>query len=694
LTHIGVLEWLEANRVPVDYVAGTSMGGLIGGLYATGKSPAELRELIREMDWDLLLGGSIPYRNLAFRRREDRRAYPNSIVIGLRGGARLPPGLNTGHHIALLLDRETLAYSDLGSFDDLPTPFRSVATDLVTGEARVFANGRLADALHATMSSPGIFAPVRSSGQIYADGGLVNNLPTDVVRAMGADVVIAVHLREEPAGAERIRSLLDVLGRSVDLVVSASEARGLAAADLVVSVDVADLVSAGYAEGLKLIARGTEAAAFMAPRLQAFALGEAAWMEHMKARAGRRRRAAAVPQYVRVEGTDPRTARYLERSLARFAGMDVDSDRLDRELTRLSGMGRFSRVGYRIVREGGRAGLVVVVEESDFGPPVMQTGVEVDGTDAGNVGFTLGARLTAMDVAGYRSEWRTDVVFGSAYGIRSELYVPWTGSSDGFLAAEAGARRSSFEIYQQDDPLAEYRVDRAWAAVDLGSGFTQFAEVRLGYEIGYLDTALRLGNPELSQVAGGVRAVRFRFAYDRTDDPVIPRRGAAVETAVRWYDRSPGTARGFPAATMRLSGYQPITPASSVFLLAEGGTTFGERDTGTDQFALGGPQGLSAYGSNELRGNQYLLLRGGYLRDLWRLPPFLGKKVYAVGQVEVGRMYAGVRSATASPVGGSRWPRDVAVGLVARTVFGPLLIGGSVGNDGHARWFFKIGSVF
>src|SRR5580692_5596378 len=236
LAHIGVLEWFEAHHIPVDYVAGTSMGGLVGGFYATGMSPAELKKFIAEVDWNAVLRDATPYEDLSFRRKEDQRANPNAFVLGLRNGLSLPAGLSSGHQIGLLIDRVTIPYYKLGSFETLPTPFRCVATDLVSGKQVVFEQGSLALALRSTMSIPGAFAPVVDKDRVLVDGGLVNNLPTDVVREMGADIVIAVHLDTKPVEAADIKSLFTVLQQSVRVVVAESELRGLARADAVVSV--------------------------------------------------------------------------------------------------------------------------------------------------------------------------------------------------------------------------------------------------------------------------------------------------------------------------------------------------------------------------------------------------------------------------------------------------------------------------
>src|SRR5947209_6095497 len=259
LAHIGVLKWFEEHHIPVDYVAGTSMGGLVGGFYATGMSPDELKTLIDGMDWRKILSDRTPYEDLAFRRKEDQRAYPNSLIFGLRGGLTLPAGLNAGHQIGLLIDRVTLPYDEVTSFDALPVPFRCVATDLVSRKAYVFKDGSLAVALRATMSIPGAFSPVHDGKAVFVDGGLLNNLPTDVVRQMGAEIVIAVHLEKAPVKAENIRSLFNVLEHSVRVVLEENELRSMAQADAVVSLHLAEYNARDYGKSEAILQKGTEA---------------------------------------------------------------------------------------------------------------------------------------------------------------------------------------------------------------------------------------------------------------------------------------------------------------------------------------------------------------------------------------------------------------------------------------------------
>jgi NTE family protein len=687
LAHIGVLEWFEEHHIPVDYVAGTSMGGLVGGFYATGMSPAELKKLIAGVDWNEVLGDVMPYEDLSYRRKEDQRAYPNAFILGLRNGLSLPAGLNSGHQIGLLIDRITLPYYKLESFSTLPTPFRCVATDIVSGKEVVFEQGSLAEALRSTMSIPGAFAPVVDKDRVLVDGGLVNNLPTDVVKQMGADIVIAVHLDTKPMEAADIKSLFTVLQQSVRVVVAESEVRGLARADAVVSVPLSGYNSTDYKRRDAIMQKGYETAEGKSQLLEKFALSDAEWQAYVEDREARKKTLAPVPQFIRVEGADTaQQTENIEHYLAPLAGKPLDTEKLDRALTRLTGVGRYDTVGYRIMERDGQQGLMILVSEKNYAPPTIQPAFEVDGSASEEVGFTMGARLTFLDVAGFRSEWRTDFLFGNTYGLGSELYRPFTPVSKWFIAPHGTASTRVFKIYEKGNPLADYKLGQADIGMDVGYGFNRFSELRFGYEVGYLDANLRLGTPVFDSVNGRTGAAKLHYVFDHTDSPVIPRSGVRSETTFRWFDTSPGTTSAFPSLQTNLEYFQPVSELGSVFVDGEGGTTFGFNSTGIPQFFLGGPLTLSAYGLNELQGDQYYLFRAGYLHDLWILPPLVGKRVFVIGSYEFAKMYGAANE--------SRFPNDFAVGLLAETVIGPLFLGASAGDSGHRKWFFQLGRVF
>jgi NTE family protein len=686
LAHIGVLKWFEEHHIPVDYVAGTSMGGLVGGFYATGMTPEEMQKLIEGLDWREILGDRTPYEDLSYRRKEDQRAYPNSLIFGLRHGLSAPAGLIAGHQIGLLIDRVTLPYYGISSFDDMPVPFRCVATDLVSGQSHVFKDGPLAIALRSTMSIPGVFSPVREGKAVYVDGGLLDNLPTDVVRKMGAEIVIGVHLESAPVEANDIRSVFSVLNHSVSAVVTENEMRSLELADSIISVPLGEFTTVDYAKSEPIMQRGYEAAKTKARMLEAFALNDADWEAYLQARKAREHTELPIPQFVKVEGTSQRGAVDVARYLKGFPGKPIEPQRLDAALTRLTGVGRLDSASYWLTEQDGKAGLLVRVVEKNDAPPMFQMAFEVDGSQAGNVDFTMGTRFTFMDVAGYRSEWRTDLLLGNTYGVQTELYRPFSPESRWFFAPRADASDTTFQIYAKNDPLADYRIYRINIGGDLGYSFGRFSELRVGYEVGSLNTKLRLGTPEIPAVEGRVGQSHLHYLLDHTDDPVIPRRGFSAESNFRWFDQSPGAASSFPSLDLKLGYFQPMTRMVSFFAESEGGSTLGTTSTGIPQFFLGGPLRLSAYGNNEFQGNQYYLFRAGFVHDLLTLPPFLGRKVYAVGAYEIGKMYG----VTAD----SNLPNDVAAGLLAETAVGPLFIGGSVGDSGHRKWFFQLGRVF
>jgi NTE family protein len=684
--HIGVLQRFEDHHIPIDYIAGTSMGGLVGGLYASGKSPEQLRELVEQQNWDIIIGGQTQYQDLSFRRKEDLRAYPNFLVVGLKDGLTLPAGLNAGQAISLLIDHETLPYSRIGSFDQLPIPFRCVATDLVSGKEVVFQDGSLAKAMRATMSIPGLFSPIRDGEKVYVDGGLLGNLPTDVVRKMGADIVIAVHLETAPVKPEDIQSLFSVLGRSVEVVIRENEIRGLSGADLIININLRDFTSLDYPKAKTIMDRGESATEEKMRILAPYSLNGADWQRYLEGRRARKQSLVPIPQFVRVEGTSPERRKQLERSLKSLVDKPIDPQSLERILSRITGIGRYDSSDYKMGEENGQTGLIVAVHEKNYAPPTLQFGFEMDGSESENVNFTLVSRVTFMDIAGFRSEWRTDVLFGNTYGVASELYRPFTASSKWFFAPHADASATAFYVYRKSDPLADYRVARANVGGGLGYGFSRFAEARAGYEVGYLNTRLRLGTPQFSSAEGRTGAFKFHFLVDHTDAPVFPRRGFGAETTFRWFESSPGANGPFPTMQLNLRYFQPVTQAASLFITSEGGSTFGYQSAGVPQFFLGGPLRLSAYGTNELFGNQYYTFSIGYLHEIASLPPFLGKKVYAVGKYEFGKMYGFAAQ--------SKFPNDVATGVIAQTAFGPFFIGGSVGDSGHRKWFFQLGRVF
>jgi NTE family protein len=686
LAHIGVLQWFEEHKIPIDYLAGTSMGGLVAGLYATGMRASEIRDLVSTIDWKEALDGQTPYQASSFRRKEDMRFFQNNLEFGLRHGFRAPGGLSSGQSITYIFDRAALPYSNLNSFDDLPIPFRCVATDLSSGKQHVFDNGSLGEALRATMSLPAVFTPVRSEQSVWADGGLLNNLPVDVVKKMGADIVIAVFFIPSPLRPETNGSLFAVMNRSISVMIEANELRSLETADLAVLVDVSGYTSTSYTASTQIMTRGFEGAGKKAQLLTKLSLDDAAWERHMAFRDSRRVHSVPAPTFIEVSGADPRLSGAVEKALVNHTGKPLDLDQLEKDLDVISGTGRFTRFSYLTVQREGLPGLEIKAEEKDYAPPILNVGFLIDGSDLTNVRWTTNARITALDVGGFRSEWRTDVSLGSTWGLATEYYHPISATSKWFVAPRTFAASVPFDLYDRSTRLAEYRIRKYGGGVDWGYAINRFSELRIGYEAGYLDPALTIGSPVLPEPSGRTSASSIRYTLNHLDSPVVPRTGQVVRFRSAWNDAAPGSNKGFPLSETYIGVIRPVSKRGSVYLQTLGGTSFGYHDTGIPQFFLGGPGDLSAYGENELRTNQYWLVRAGYLYELFSLPPLIGHKTYFTSTYELGKAYG-------AP-GVSRLPNDGSLGLVMETFLGPLFVGGSIGDSGHRRVYFSMGRFF
>jgi NTE family protein len=685
LAHIGVLQWLEEHRIPISYVAGTSMGGLVGGMYATGNSPAEIRTLVDSIDWDIVLRGEVPYGDLSFRRKEDAEDFPNGLVFGIKDGVRFPEGFNSGHQVSLILDRVALPYSGIKSFDELPIPFACVGTDLVNNKAHTFRDGDLSMALRSTMSLPGVFTPVRDNKAVYVDGGLLDNLPVDVARQMGANLTIAVYLQSKQLKAEEPLSSVGVLGRSISVVIEANVLRSMQQADILISVPLESYAGLDYKKSAEIIKLGYEAAASKASILSRLSVDEATWQAYLAERKARRK-TVVEPQFVEVTGTRPKMAAEIERQFADHVGKPIDPVAFDQELTYVLGNGRYASIGYEMVEKDGRTGLRIIAKEKEYTPPEVRPLIVIDGGQYNEIQFKLGARITFFDIGSFGSEWRNDIVLGSEHELRSEFYRPFGKNLRWFVAPRGFADNNQQNFFRQGDLLAEYRNREMGGAFDFGYDRSRDSEVRIGYLAANQKIYPTLGGLPYGTLQGRVGTTSLRFQLDRQNDPIIPTKGAHALFRSSWFDANPGAASGFALSELRMTKFLPVK-SSAFFLTAAGGTTFSYHKTGFPPFDLGGGPDFVAYGKNEFLTNQYFLFKSGYIHPLWELPPIMGKRVYAIAAAEGGKLYD-------LPPGESTIPFDFGVSLVMNTIFGPVQIGGAAGATGHYKFFYQVGRVF
>ncbi|MCW5970897.1 MAG: patatin-like phospholipase family protein [Blastocatellales bacterium] len=691
VAHVGVLKWCEEHRIPVDYIAGTSMGGLIGGLYSIGVSPEELRSLLININWSEALSSGPSFSQLSFRRKEDRRDFQSDVELGLRGGVSLPAGLSSAHFIGLLIDRLTLPYSQIEDFDQLPIPFRCLATDFLNAQPLLLSNGSLATALRATMAIPGVFPPVEREGLVLVDGGLLNNIPTQALRGLGPDVLIAVDVGARLGDLQSIASFSGILQQSITVMTIDNERRSLRLADIVIAPELGEMNTLDFSQIERAADIGYEAAEAKSAILSRFSLDEDSWNRYLDERRARTRLTIPVPEAVRIEGVDARAQQSIRRQLEGYAGQPLDAIRLEADLSKVLGEGRYASLDYRFAPNsspGAANTLLIHARAKTHAPPTVNFKVEIDGSDVNDINFTLGARATYFDLGGYGAEWRNDLTIGFRTQMFTEYFRPLSRTSAGglFVAPCAYYIRDRQNLYVPGGGrAAEYQGNRVGAGVDFGY-LTRRSELRAGYEIGHQDTRVRIGLPILPTVDGTVSEARVRWTFDAQDSATIPTRGLRLRSEVRYYFDAPGAARGFAQAETGLSYFHPASSRGSAFFAGSAGTSFDRDSAPFQQFRLGGPFRLGAYNRDEFRGNHYALASAGYLHRISQLPPLLGGSVNAVGWIDAGDAFT-LRAAADLRLAAS-------LGFVLDTRLGPLSFIGSYGEGGRGKLYFSFGRFF
>jgi len=686
LAEIGVIQWLEQNHIPVDRIAGTSMGSVIAAMYATGMSPTEIQKFAEGVDWEEALLPEPTYRELSYRRKQDRRDYQIGSTLGLKHGLNGPNGFNPGHGVGLLLDRIAFPESGIASFDDLPIPFRCVATDMLTGDRVVLRDGSLATAVRASIAIPGVFTPVETRDRILADGGMVENIPVETVREMQADTVIAVDLRVPLGDRQQLETLTGVLSRALAVTLLQNERRSLALANATITVDTGDLSLDDYDRLSDLIRLGYQGAATQSATLLQYAIkDDAQWQQYLAARAARRHSQPTSVQSVAVEGGDSDTDSRIEQNLKSFTRQPLDLPKLETQLTRIAGQGQFDRVGYEGFSQNGVPALRVTAHEKTYGPPFVDLAVNVDGSGVAAFDFSAGARITFMDVEHHGGEWRNDLLLGSSNLAATEFYQP-LGDTHLFVAPYAFASKLPRNEFDGQTRVAVFGDERAGGGFDLGYDPGQRSELRVGYQIFGGKLAPLIGNAGLASVSGSTGELRARYVWDGQDSPAFPSRGTRIVASLTRVLQSPGILHPIEQLDVQTSTFVPTGPKTSLFLVASGGTTFHGTAGPFQLFDLGGAFHLGAYLPDEFVGNHYAYSSLGFRREFYRLPQLVGGKIYWGGWYEAGTAF---NDPSTVVIRGT-----FNLGVIAETIVGPIALAGSVSPTGESRVNLSIGRLF
>jgi NTE family protein len=631
---------------------------------------------------------SFPFKNL--RRKEDARAYPSRLEFGLKKGFAPPTALNDGQQVDLLLARVTAPYYALERFDDLPTPFRVVAVDLVRGEKVVLDTGPFATALRATMSLPGIFPPVQRDALVLVDGGVLDNIPADVVRSMGASTVIAVDVGLPPKSTVDY-SLFGVMGQTLDAMMRTSTRAALASADLTIAVDMEGFGSLDWRRADELIGRGYQAAEKHRDELLKLQVSDAEWAAWLASRAERRRTALPTPSFITTAGFSKNDATFVERQLARHLDVPLDMRVLESDLTALSGLDRYQSIDWRMTTDGGRTGLLIQAREKVYAPPFLMLGLIVENTTSENFRAQLAARYLAFDTLGSGSELRIDGVVGSDPSVAAALYKP-IGATRFFARGIAGANRRMFDFISDDAIVAEYNESRVGVEGDLGFNLTRVSELSGGFYGGHVSDTIQAGDPGLPELGGAETIARLRWVLDEQDSEVIPSHGLRLITTLAQTIASPEAAgavrtnKDLTQAELSLSSFHPISTRDRWFAVFAGGTSFNDQPLPTRQFTVGYPFVLDAFAVGERRGDHYAVLTLGAMRRIGRLPDFLGGPIFAGAWLENGSLFDSHQNAD--------FNSQVGVGIVTETAVGPIFLGTSAGFDGGWRVRFGLGRIF
>jgi NTE family protein len=694
IAHVGVIRWLEEHRIPIDVAAGTSMGGLIGGAFASGMNAGELTTFIASLDWDQLFGeSSFAHKNI--RRKADARSYPSRLEFGLRGGIVPPTALNNGEYVELLLGRIAAPYFDVDDFDDLPTPFRTVAVDLLSAQPVVMRSGSLADAMRATMSLPLIFPPVEINGQVLIDGGIMNNVPADIVKAMGADRVVAVNVGDLSDREGVNYTMFGVAGNALDAMMRASTRRVLTAADVVVNVPLEKYGSLDWRRAADLIDEGYRAAEAMRDRLLPLAVSEADFDAWRLARQARRRTELPAPAFIQLDGFGTDDAKRLTLLLARHVGAPLDVSAVERDIAMVAGLDRYQTVTWRLMHDAARGfGLRVQGRVKPYAPPFLMLGVNLENTTSADFRITATARYLAFDTIGSGSELRLDGTIGSDPSVAIELFRP-IGPTPLFVAPYAGIGTVTFNLIDDDAVIARYKQTIGRIGLAAGVNLGARSDVRVGAYVGRTTASIEVGDPGFPELRGKETGAELLWRVDTQDSPVVPSGGVLSQVRLSRIFNGPDVTVDeqtfdFDSSLTQLSAvanhFWSIGPRNRLFVYGELGTSFDSTPLPTDQFALGTPFRLGAYGAGEIRGPHYYVATGGYFMRVGRLPDFMGGPVFAGGWLENGDAFDEWEHAGLRTNGG--------VGLVMDTLVGPVVLAGAWSFDGRWRTYLGIGRTF
>jgi len=699
MAHIGVLKVLEELKVPIDCIAGTSMGAVVGGLYASGMTAAQIDATMRSVDWQEAFRDAPPRRDLAFRRKQDDRNFLVRLPLGLKHSQiLLPKGFIQGQKLQETLRQLTLPFSNSTDFDLLPTPFRAVATDLVSGDAVLMDKGDLSIAMRASISAPGVFAPVETQGRLLVDGGLAENLPIDVAREMHADILIVSDVSFPLQARSALDSALRISNQMLAILVRKDADRQratLAASDILVEPVLGPASSTDFTAANSTIAAGENAARAMLARFDPLSVSDSAYHDYLARRASREPGLPAI-KFVRVDEQSKRYEKTILAEMQPLVGKPLDIDAVGARVTQLYGLGNFETLDYALVDQGRGAdeesGLEVRARRKSWGPNYIRFGLNLADNFQGNSRYNAAARFILTELDDLGAELVTDVQIGSDPRVASEFYQPLNAERTWFVAPSARIEARDLQLYTKDAVVADYRDRETEADFDVGRTLGNWGEVRAGFHRTNGLTRVRLGDPTLVDRQYNEGELFVKFSYDRLDNLHFPREGQ--QFTFQWDANR--TNLGADTAWDKVQAdwliARSIGRNTLLFWTSAGSVVGGniKPTTVPELFSLGGFFNLSGLAPTSLFGPNYAIARAIYFRKIGRggegffeFPAYLGMSL------ELGNTW---QQRSDISFGSAR--KDASLFLAFDTFLGPVYLGSGYDTAGHSAYYLFLGRTF
>jgi NTE family protein len=693
IAHIGVLKVMHELRIPVHYVTGTSMGSIVGGTFASGLGAAELEDKVLRIDWDAVLDDRVQRRNLTQRRKDDERTPLVRLELGVRDGkVLLPAGAIYGQKLEFLLADLTATTPGDIRFDSLPTPFRAVATDLETGEEVVFERGYLRQAMRASMSVPGAFDPVELNGRILVDGGLVNNVPIQLVREMGAEVVIAIDVGALNRKRDTLTALPAILDQMINISIRRNADESLAtltARDVKIVPDLGDIGSASFERARDAIRVGEAAARAMAPALSRYSVSPLEYEQWLEQRR-RERRGPFTPRFIEADGLERVNPRMMLGQMNTKPGQPMDMDVFMADIERLNSGGDFNGIDAVAVTDERGTGLRVKFFEKSWGPNFFRVGLNLSSDFQGNAYYNLLGRYTRTWINDLGGQLRADASLGRTQRLYGEVFQPLDYSGTFYARPYAGTQRTTQPFFLRNgEQIAEYAIESTYAGLDLGTHLFKWGEVSAGVRYASSDAKPQIGLPgvfpDFKVPYGGVT---LRAVYDQLDNFYFPTAGSMVEVnglVARPWAGSPNSSERVTANALTAFHFGP----HNFSVALEGGKLYASSENTYSGLFLGGLFRLSGLKTDQLYGEEILLGRVLYSYRIARLPALLGGNVMAGFSVEAGNAWAFGQKASLSDL---IYAGSVYFG--ADTFAGPFYFAYGQAEGGKSSFYMYLGRPF